>query len=154
MTAPDASVSAAVPSASASSDALPDGRSFGYIRSIDGPRRTISFDLAEFLQGDEADEAFREDNGMSGDEEVENDYYIRNQNTRLRTLHLADDVAIRVVGDPPDTVAGTYDDFVDGFASDEVAPFGGGPTYRGSHVPYWLNVADGEVVQIEEQYVP
>ena len=135
---------------------LPDGRSFGFIRSVDARARTISFDLAEFLEGDEADEAYREDSGLSGDEEVENDYYVRNQNPRLRTLEVAEDAKIRVVGDPPDTVEGSWDDFAAAFSSDEIQPFNddGSASYRGANGRYWITVADGSVVSIEEQYVP
>ena len=155
--APEASSSpTGAASASPSAAELPDGRSFGYIKSVDEGARTISFDLAQFLEGDAADKAYREDNGLSGNEEVENDYYIRNENTRLRTLHLASDASIQVVGDPPDTVEGTWADFAAAFDSDEIAPFNedGSASYRGTNGKYWVTVEDGEVALIEEQYVP
>jgi hypothetical protein len=148
------------PSASATASAaaaeIPDGRSFGYIKSVDESARTISFDLAQFLEGDAADKAYREDNGLSSDEEVDNDYYIRNENTRLRTLHVASDASIQVVGDPPDTVEGNWADFAAAFDSDEIAPFNedGSASYRGTNGKYWVTVEDGEVSLIEEQYVP
>ena len=92
--APEASGSPATTAASRSPAAeLPDGRSFGFIKSVDEGARTI-VDLAQWLEGDAADEAYREDTGLSGDEEVENDYYIRNDNTRLRTLHLTSNAKI------------------------------------------------------------
>jgi hypothetical protein len=133
---------------------LPDGRSFGYIRSVDAGLRTLQFDLADFLEGDAADRAAVEDGVVDPGQHVENDYYIRNVNKRLRTLPYPADVSIRVVGDPPDLVDGTLDDFIAGFANDEVVPFGGGPTYRGSHTQYWLTVKGGAVSMIEELYLP
>lgn len=155
--APDEPASpAATVSASATEASLPDGRSFGFIRSVDEDARTFAFDLAQWLEGEEADEAYREDNGLSGDEEVENDYYIRNENTRLRTLHLASDAKVRVVGDPPDTVEGEWSAFAAAFDSDEVQAFDedGRASYRGANGRYWVTVSDGEVTLIEEQYVP
>jgi hypothetical protein len=153
--APDSTPSPSGP-ASPSPALLPDGRSFGFIRSVDEGARTISFDLAEWLEGDEADEAYRDDNDLSGDEEVENDYYIRNENPRLRTLKLADDAELRVIGSPPDTVEGEWSQFAAAFESDEIQPFAedGSASYRGANGRYWLTVEDGEVALIEEQYVP
>jgi hypothetical protein len=51
------------------------GRHFGYIESIDleTPRRTVVFDLAYFLTGEEANQAAAEDGYPTP---VDNDYYI------------------------------------------------------------------------------
>jgi hypothetical protein len=132
--------------------ALPDGRSFGYIKTMSASNRTLSFDLAQFLEGDAADRAAAEDGAIAPGEQVENDYYIRNQNPRLRTLTYTPDVRIRVVGDPPDLVDGELSAFVDSFSQDNVE-FGPG-RYRGSHTQYWLTVQGGVVTKIEELYLP
>ena len=61
-----------------------------------------------------------------------------------------------MVGDPPDTVEGDWDDFAEAFESDEIQPFNedASPSYRGANGRYWITVSNGEVVGIEEQYVP
>ena len=73
-------------------------------------------------------------------EEIENDVYIRNTNTRLRRVVLADDAAITVV----DCDAGCTS-----VAADR-ATLEGRPT----PTPVWLTVAGGVVTVVEEQYLP
>jgi hypothetical protein len=142
----------ATPSATASptpepSPALEDGRHFGFITKIRPSALEIRFDLAYFLTGDEANEAAAE----RGDEiPVPNDYYIVNDNPKLRTLRLSPDVRILVLdGFGPETKQGELDDFVEGFEEDS---FEG--EYHGSAGLYWVVVRDGVVTKIEEQYTP
>jgi hypothetical protein len=85
----------------ASTSALPgpeleDGRHFGYLESIDleTPVSTVVFDLAYLLTGEEANQAAAE-NGYPTP--VDNDYYIVNDNPRLRTLLVSPDIRIRLV---------------------------------------------------------
>jgi hypothetical protein len=109
------------------------------------------FDLAEFLTGEVAEQAAREDGVVGEDDSLPNDYYIRNRNSRLRTLVLDDDLEITVVDWDHccGTIEGDLALFAAAFVQDD--PQG---TYRGSRSPYWLTVAQGRVVQIEEQYLP
>lgn len=126
---------------------LEDGRHFGYIEAIDPTVPEIVFDLAYFLTGDEANEAAAE----RGDEvPVPNDYFIINDNPKLRTLSLADDVEILVLeGFSVETIEGDFEDFVAGFETDDFAG-----DYHGSASQYWLTVKHGLVTRIEEQYLP
>jgi hypothetical protein len=67
---------------------LDDGRYFGFIKSVDLATQpgTVVFDLADFLGGEEANEAAAE----RGDETpVPNDYYIVNDDPELRTLSVS-----------------------------------------------------------------
>jgi hypothetical protein len=131
-------------------DVLEDGRHFGYIVSIDVPTRTIVFDLAYFLTGEEANEAAAE----HGDETpVPNDYYIVNDNPHLRTLAVAPDVEIRVIdwGHCCEPVEGELQPFGDAFATEHHR---WDAMYQGAESQYWLTVEDGVVVRIEEQYLP
>jgi len=131
---------------------LGDGRHFGYIESVDIRTLpgTMVLDLAYFLTGDEANEAAEE----HGDETpVPNDYYIVNDNPRLRTLVVSRDVRILLIDwmnccdrfFPADPGR-----FQDSFALDEYPP----GNYKGKFSPYWLTVRDGVVTAIEEQYLP
>lgn len=129
---------------------LEDGRHFGSIVSIDVPTQTMRFDLAYFLTGDEANQAAAE----HGDEvPVPNDYYIVNDNPRLRTLAIAPNVDVWVIdwSNCCELVHGEAQPFVDAFATKNPA---WDALYQGSEAPYWVTVADGVVVKIEVQYLP
>lgn len=129
---------------------LEDGKHFGFIRSIDVAAQTMRFDLAYFLTGDEANQAAAE----HGDEApVPNDYYIVNDNPRLRTLAIAPDAEVWVIDWTAccDLVPGEIQPFVDAFATRHHA---WDALYQGSQAPYWLTVESGIVVKIEVQYLP
>jgi hypothetical protein len=130
---------------------LRDGRHFGFIKSVDlnASPATMVFDPASFLTGDEANAAAAE----RGDEvPVPNDYYIVNDNSKLQTLELSPNADIELVDwkrccdkmFKPD-----WQKFQDSFTLAE--PTG---RYKGTFSHYWLTVKDGEVVRIEEQFVP
>jgi hypothetical protein len=144
--------SSPTPSPPAESPVLGDGRHFGFIRSVDlsSQTPTLVFDLAYFLTGDEANQAAAE----HGEETpVPNDYYIVNDNPRLRTLALDPDVRIELVdwANCCDSLfVGDLQPFADSF---EESSYPSGP-YKGRFSPYWLTVENGVVVRIEEQYLP
>ena len=117
---------------------LEDGRHFGYWASFE-IGDTIAFgelDLAYFLTGPDAEAAAAE----RGDE-VNNDYYVVNDNPKLRTLIAHGDTEVVVLADPggPDLVSSNVADF----AVDR---------HEGSG--FWVTIEDGIVTKIEEQYVP
>ena len=108
----------------------------------------MAFDLAYFLTGDEANQAAAE----HGDETpVPNDYYIVNDNPRLRTLALAPDVEILFIDWSRccEPVPGELGPFARSFEK-----HAGDSPYQGDTVPYWLTMEDGVVVKIEQQYLP
>ncbi len=128
---------------------LDDGRHFVFVKELPGaPPDRMTFDLAEFLTGDAAAEAATE----HGDESPPpNDYYIVNDNPRLRTLAIAPDAELRIL-DWADCcssfVAGDLGLLADALAHGD--PTG---TYRPSS-PFWITVSGGVIVTIEEQYLP
>ena len=130
-----------------------DGRHFGYIRSVDVVGRTLSIDMAEFLTGDAADKAAADAGEIAPGEDVPNDYFIDNGEEEYVTLPLTRNVGVRVVGDPPELVDGEFEPFAEAFTKrpDEIEP---DSRYRGVTSQYWLTVRDGEVAEIEEQYLP
>ena len=133
---------------------LEDGEHFGVVEEVevDASGGTLVLDLAYFLTGEAANEAAAE----RGDEvPVPNDYYIVNDNPRLRTLTLADDVELSLL-DWNDCCEERFDGDLESFAQaiDEGMLEAGGEVYNGTFSPYWLTIENGEVVRIEEQFLP
>jgi hypothetical protein len=117
---------------------LGDGRHFGYWNTFEiGDTVAFGeFDLAYFLSGAEAEKAAA-DHG----DDFSNDYYVVNDNLKLRTLIASGDAEVIVVDwdhcctSKPSTVAD--------FAVDR---------RKGSG--FWVTIENGTVTKIEEQYVP
>jgi hypothetical protein len=116
---------------------LADGRHFGFWDSFE-IGDTIAygeFDLASFLTGPEA-----EAEAAARGDEVNNDYYIVNDNDRLRTLIAAGDTEVLVLtGGEPDLSPSNVADFA---------------VDRNPGSGFWVTIADGIVTVIEEQFVP
>jgi hypothetical protein len=129
-------------SSTSPSPVLGDGRHPTYLKHVDVPNRTVTFDLIQFLTGDEAKKAYvkdhPEDPGGSP-----NDYYIINENPRLRTLPVVAGVEVTVL-------------WLGGGAQPEKISFEELPEYLASKAqgPFWLTVDDGDVFEIEEQFIP
>jgi hypothetical protein len=127
---------------------LVDGRHPVFLTDINVIGRSIEFDLIQYLTGDEAIFAWREDH--PNDPGPPNGYYIINDNPQLRRLPVADEVAVTVL----DWNAG-FQPFVVAFADlpTELAARGAPDEHLGVN-PFWLTVDDGTVTAIEEQYIP
>jgi hypothetical protein len=131
---------------------LEDGRHPVYLVELDVPRREVTFDLIQFLTGDEAITAYREDTPEDPEGDPPNDYFIRNVNPQLRTLPVADDVAATVVRLGEASGAGSVpSSFEELPAHLDEQPAADG---RLAWNPYWLTVEQGEIVAIDEQYLP
>jgi hypothetical protein len=124
---------------------LEDGRHPVYLKTVDPGRRTITFDLIQFFSGDAATKAAAEDGEQSP---PDNDYYIRNVNSRLRTLPVAADAPITAntltaqsSGSATKNVSLTLDELAGYF-----------PT-RGAD-PFWITVDQGQVTKMAQQYLP
>lgn len=117
----------------------PYGYYFGYIRSIGGVDGSdqISFDIAEFLVGDDAVMA-REVNGESPDGP---DYYIRNHTHHERTVQVAPDATLSRIT------------CVNSCRATPIA-WSDLPLYVTSESPFWITLSHGVVVDIQEQYLP
>jgi hypothetical protein len=86
---------------------------------------------------------------------VPNDYYIVNDNDRLRTLTVAGDVELSLL-DWNNCCDERFEGDLETFARaiDEGMLEADGIVYNGTFSPYWLTVENGEVVHVEEQYLP
>ncbi len=141
---------------------------FGFLRGVSATE--IEADYAQWLTGADANQAAFEDGAIATVEEgVPNDYYIRNINPRLRTLPIADDVIVWLASPAEGSVAtvpvaldewlalfnkGVPWDYETDDVPDLQPPhfgyFGAGTVYA----PYWLVILGGEVISIEQQYLP
>jgi hypothetical protein len=128
---------------------------FGYIRSVStaGPAATLAFDEAELLTGKAAQKAAEEDGVVEPGDPVPNDYYVRNPDKSMQTLRIASDAQITAKrcdlcrhGRP-----GELGPFLASFMQGRQTF---ADPYRGKYSQYWLMIENGEVVAIDEQYLP
>lgn len=153
-----------VPETTTTTEPLPEGvREFAYVVAVDTSDDgdiVVTADYAQFLTGEEAIQAAMEDGFIVEGETVPNDYYIVNENPRLRELELDPDAPIVlnacfVDGECVTQVRVTIDQWV--ALLDGVTPEGlsdGFQWYGQAALPYWL-ILDGEtIIGVEEQYLP
>jgi hypothetical protein len=141
-------------SPSPSPAAIEDGRHFVFLKKIDqleDGSSQLTFDLAYFLTGDEAVKAAIADGVIKHGEPLPNDYYIVNDNPKLRTVPFAPEVVVRVIDWKQccDLVPGDFAPFVEAVNSGSAKG-----SYHGVTSPYWIRVKGGVIVKIEEQYLP
>jgi hypothetical protein len=127
---------------------IEDGKHFVFVeRGKVGDPDTLTFDLAIFLTGKEADKAAAE----AGDEvPVPNDVYIINDNPKLRTVPVAPTAKVLLL---------KWSECCDVMVSVAFKQFAGyltDPTddFYGKLSPYWIRVKGGEIVKIQEQFLP
>lgn len=108
-------------------------------------RPTITFDLIQFFTGEAATKAAAEDGEESP---PPNDNYIRNVNSRLRTLPVRPDAPITVnvlaaqsTGSSTKDVPVTLDELASYFPNSGTAPF-------------WITVEQGQVTKIAQHLLP
>jgi hypothetical protein len=140
-----APVSTAAGPATSESVVLADGRHPVYLKTVDPDRRTITFDLIQFFTGEAATKAAAEDGEESP---PPNDYYIRNVNSRLRTLPVRSDTPITVnvlaaqsTGSSTKDVSVTLAKLASYFPNSGTAPF-------------WITVEQGQVTKVAQQFLP
>ena len=130
-----------------------DGRNFGYIKSVDlGPKpATLTFDPAIHLGGEEAN---REAERRGYETPVSNDYFIVNDDPKLWTLPLADDLELRML-DWSNCCAAYFAGDLEQFAAalQREHPLLDS-NYRGASSAYDLVMRDGVVVAVREHYFP
>ena len=121
---------------------LADGRWPGFIAEVGG--KTVSMDLVEFLTGDAAAKAWKKKHPTSEQDSPDNDYFIVNDNTKLRNLPLASTVEAAVLAVPnPGT--------------EKSIAVSGLEKHFGDLLPdtlFWFTVRQGQVTKIEQQFLP
>jgi hypothetical protein len=129
---------------------LEDGRHYVYAKEVAdgsaGPE--LTFDLAYFYTGEEAAQVAAD----RGDESPPpNDYYIVNDNPKLRTMPIAPDAIVRYVPDgtccnPKAGDLDAWSEAVNGTAQTDY------PNMR--YTGWWITVRDGAIERIAMQWVP
>lgn len=132
-----------------------NGHQYVLITELDSSRRELTVDGALWFTGEEGDVARAEDG-----ETRSFDYYVRNENARLRTLRLAVDCEIGLFDGTrdPSLPAWEGDSMVhratlEDLAADLADPFRTDQEGRHSF-GFWIDIRDGVIVRIEEQYTP
>jgi hypothetical protein len=130
------------------SPVLEDGHHFVYVTSasrLEDGTSEVEFDLAYFYVGERAEREAAE----RGDEAA-NGYYIVNDNDRLRTLPLADDVEVDYipVGVCCDLQPGNIDAWLEAVLQTNQTD------YEGKNAVWWFSVEGGQITKIEQQYLP
>jgi hypothetical protein len=132
---------------------LADGTYFGYVESADVDSGTMGFDLACFYTGEEANEQA----AQRGDEvPVPNDVYIVNDNTTIRDVPVDPSTELLLIdwNDCCETSPGAeLDAFTSAIGGSDFVEIGG-RRYAGSLSPYWVTIENGQVLLIEEQFLP
>ena len=143
-TGDDDDAAAAVPEGSGcapgETDSLPDGRWFGFVSAREPD--SFSFDLACWFTGEQATLAAAEDGAESP---PPNDYHIRNDNPTERLLIPATEVAVEYLAEPGDPASVLNVDY-----PTWVSEAGARPVQPG----VWVEIVDGMVSAVTEQYVP
>ena len=139
---PDEGSPADAPEGDAPGTDLPDGRHFGQLSAAYVAPAELVFDLQELLTGAEAQEAAREDGVPAEDV---HDFYIRDVNPRLRSLPVSGDVVVTLVdcggAGCVEGAPASYDALTRMLEAD-------------ASTSWWLTIEAGEVVRIDQQYLP
>jgi hypothetical protein len=143
---------------------MPDGvREHAYVMDVktaDDGSYTVTVDRAQFLTGDQANEAAVEDGFINEGDTVPGGYYIVNETSDLEQILLDPDatVALNVCLDdgecdvPVGVSVELWVDMLNGNIPD--GQMDGFKWYVGGNLPYALILDGGTIVGIEEQYLP
>jgi hypothetical protein len=127
---------------------IEDGSHFVYATSasrLEDGTSEVEFDLAYFYTGTRAEQEAAEDGNETTD-----GYYIVNDNDRLRTLPLADEVEVEYVpeGFCCELQPGNVDAWLEAILETNQTD------YSGKDVPWWFTVEGCQITRIEQQYLP
>jgi hypothetical protein len=134
-------------------ETLADGTYFGFLESIDVDTGVTKFDLACFYTGDEANHQA----AARGDEvPVPNDVYIVNDNPATRDVPVDPSAELLLIDWNACCETGpgaTLDGLASALGHKRFVEIDGW-RYAGSLSPYWVTIANGQIVGIEEQFLP
>ncbi|MFA6194094.1 MAG: hypothetical protein WC726_04495 [Parcubacteria group bacterium] len=132
-------------------------KQIGFVKKVyaKSGKNYINIDYIQWLTGDTAEKALREDGQCpkSGECIVYDDYYIRNQNPLIRTFELSPDAKIVMqtysaeqTGIVMNNEEITFDQFKNIFSSAAWSHL--------KDVPYIVEISNQQIVKITEQYIP
>lgn len=144
----------------APSDIIPPAvseKAIGYIKKVytKGGKNYIDIDYVQWLTGDAAEQAMREDGQCpkKGECIVLNDYYIRNQNPLIRTFEVAPEAEILAHDFSADYSAG---DWNQSWNFPQFSQYFNQNANNGfwDSVPYHVEIGNNKILKITEQYIP
>ena len=141
-----------------------EDKQFAYIENVevsdDGPL-LVTADYAQWLTGDDAIEAAGEAGDLDDNGDLPGgDFYIVNENPRLRELRLDSDALVTlnacfVEGECIAVVEVSVEQWLALLRGDVPADLGEGFQWYGQGLlPYWLTFDGETIVGVEEQYLP
>lgn len=116
---------------------------------------TLGVDLAEMLTGQEAHDAAVEAGVISPDEDLPNDFFIKNDAVVLESMHLSDSAVIEVIS--ADDTSTHIDVTPQQLAALFNGTYVGGEVYGvavGEPIPMDVTIEDGEVTSAVAVYLP
>jgi hypothetical protein len=131
-------------------------KQIGYIKTVKqaGDHYELTIDYIQFLSGEPARQAAKADNQCEDETcEIPNDYYIRNQNTKLRTFSINNRASVIMETFSQADNNYNFDQKIslDTFAS----IFKTGSKSQQMESPYWIDLdTNNQVIAIKEQYLP
>lgn len=136
-------------------------RKLAYIEEVDAEAGTIVADFVDWFTDEAARAAAIADGEIAEDEDLDDGYYIRNQNPRLRTLAITPDTPIVLYACYPDdgpcltreSVRLTTFEQLTADPGSSLA-MEGWSWYGSGYSPYWLTIQGNNILQVEEQYLP
>lgn len=122
-------------------------RQFAFLKEVSSAKLELVADYAQFLSGKAAADAATK---AGAESPPPNDYFIVNQNPRLRTLQVLPAATVRLTMDDeglsePQGFNGSLAQLQKQLKADPDQQ-----SYRG----FWLTIQDGVVLKIEEQFTP
>lgn len=135
---------------SGAGDAMPEGTNFGFLVGVNVAEATIAVDVAELLAGDEAVVAAVEDGAIDpAAPAVDNDYYIRNRNPKVRTVKVDRFAPIKVIrsAGEPDLVGTSLGGLAEEYA--RTVALG-----TEASMPVQVVVTAGVVTRIDQMFFP
>ena len=134
-------------------ETLADGTYFGFFESIDVDTGVSKFDIACFYTGEEANQQA----AARGDEvPVPNDVYIVNDNPATRAVPVDPSAELLLIDWNACCETGpgaTLDGLASALGHKNFVEIDGWK-YAGGLSPYWVTIANGQIVGIEEQFLP
>jgi hypothetical protein len=122
---------------------LGNGRHPVILKQVNVAGRTVTFDLIQWFEGEAAAKAAAEDGQESP---PPNDYYTRNVNPRLRTLPVTAGARLTLTRLTVDQGTGN----AAGAVPVDLATVAA----RGRNHIFWATVQGGQILRLEEQYIP
>lgn len=132
-------------------------KAVGYLKKVytKGGKNCIDIDYVQWLSGDVAERAMREDGECpkKGECIVLNDYYIRNQNPLIRTFEVAPEAEILAHDFSADYQVGNWNESWTFLRFSNYFNASANNGYWDS-APFHVEIGNNQVLKITEQYIP